>query len=486
MFFTGDNSGCMFYRSVSERFLHRAFRPRTARRQRDKPTYRAVPRRPATAVRIRFGRFEPPVGVDDAHLLPTAVEHQFPQQGRSMAVAEHDAAPEHLLPEPVGTGADKSPQKGIGRRERTPQTPRLGEIPRRPSVEPVQFLPDAKYGSMEHVAAVGLDIGTQKGDAAEDVYQFRLIGVERQRRVVAQETPDGGDEREQVTGVVVHDVEVVHIAAVVLQTQPLFHIVVEIVQVEVAEKLRSQVADRQPASFGRTGEAFGSGQPAEQLGGAPIDASVQRGAMDDLSGKIAHDTETVGSVVPAAGLRVGLPSDPAQQPLRLGVQDVPADAHEVAADVELEHITGFRVVLRAGAYVVFEPFDPGADALVLAAGVAVVDQDAFEIRREVLVDVVVHHTFAEVRRDDLAGNRLGDDETRRGSRDVFAPENGGRQFGEQLLASELEAEAVAGRALMPAGQTIGPQQVGVEFVICFVLQWHGSKKNPDTGQWRIP
>ena len=403
-----------------------------------------------------------------------------------MAVAEHDAAPEHLLPEPVGTGADKSPQKGIGRRERTPQTPRLGEIPRRPSVEPVQLLPDAEHGSMEHVAAVGLDIGTQKGDAAEDVCQFRLIGVERQRRVVAQETPDGGDEREQVTGVVVHDVEVVHIAAVVLQTQPLFHIMVEIVQVEVAEKLRSQVADRQPASFGRTGEAFGSGQPAEQLGVAPIDASVQRVAMDDLSGKIAHDTETVGSVVPAAGLRVGLPSDPAQQPLRLGVQDVPVDAHEVAADVELEHITGFRVVLRAGAYVVFEPFDPGADALVLAAGVAVVDQDAFEIRREVLVDVVVHHTLAEVRRDDLAGNRLGDDETRRGSRDVFAPENGGRQFGEQLLAPELEAEAVVGRALMPAGQTIGPQQVGVEFVICFVLQWHGSKKNPDTGQWRIP
>ena len=135
---------------------------------------------------------------------------------------------------------------------------------------------------------------------------------------------------------------------------------------------------------------------------------------------------------------------------------------------------------------VFEPFDPGADALVLAAGVAVVDQDAFEIRREVLVDVVVHHTFAEVRRDDLAGNRLGDDETRRGSRDVFAPENGGRQFGEQLLAPELEAEAVVGRALMPAGQTVGPQQVGVEFVICFILQWHGSKKNPDTGQWRIP
>jgi hypothetical protein len=58
---------------------------------------------------------------------------------------------------------------------------------------------------------------------------------------------NAGDTREQVFFVLMDEHEIIHIPAVAANTQIPFHKMVEIVQIDVCEKLRGEIADGQTA-----------------------------------------------------------------------------------------------------------------------------------------------------------------------------------------------------------------------------------------------
>lgn len=71
--------------------------------------------------------------------------------------------------------------------------------------------------------------------------------MKRQMQLLAQKIADHGNQRFQITGILVHDIKIIHITAVMTHFQLPFHPLVEAIHVDIAEQLRSQIADGKTA-----------------------------------------------------------------------------------------------------------------------------------------------------------------------------------------------------------------------------------------------
>lgn len=90
--------------------------------------------------------------------------------------------------------------------------------------------------------------------------QYDFIGVQCQMQFLAQEATDMRHKPPQIIRVGMNDIEIIHITAVIPASQFPFDKIVEYAEINIAEKLRSEVSDRQPMPFRGIKQAFRTGQ----------------------------------------------------------------------------------------------------------------------------------------------------------------------------------------------------------------------------------
>lgn len=95
---------------------------------------------------------------------------------------------------------------------------------------------------MARIDPSGLDIAADEQYAPVGALQVNFTGMKRQMQLLAQKIADHGNQRFQITGILVHDIKIIHITAVMTHFQLPFHPLVEAIHVDIAEQLRSQIA----------------------------------------------------------------------------------------------------------------------------------------------------------------------------------------------------------------------------------------------------
>src|SRR3712207_2962066 len=152
------------------------------------------------------------------------------------------------------------------------------------------------------------------------------------------------------------------------------------------------------------------------------------------------------------------------QPICLVEQYPAVYVHEVALDVELQHMTLPDAVLRARSDVVFQTVYAEVRPLALAARIAVVNEQPLQKRVHIAVYVMVHHAVAEIRRHYLAHHRLAHHEAHTGADDIRAVEYAPREFVEFFLETQFEAHPSRRVLLVPRGILVSTQQVDIKFM----------------------
>lgn len=182
-------------------------------------------------------------------------------------------------------------------------------------------------------AMMGIYDHAEKLHASGIVLEVYLLGMKFETEVSLQKVADSWNHREEELFVTVNEIKVIDIAAVVLNaTVPLYPLV-ENIEIDVAEKLRREVAD------GDSAAVIGIEQALVPRKGVPSSKATLDPAVDDW---FAIDNQTAQPhcrVSKRKILRRGRVND--------AEQTRTVDVHEVAADVELQDVAVFRVVARA-------------------------------------------------------------------------------------------------------------------------------------------
>lgn len=111
----------------------------------------------------------------------------------------------------------------------------------------IEHLPETADHTMARIDPSGLDIAADEQYAPVGALQVNFTGMKRQMQLLAQKIADHGNQRFQITGILVHDIKIIHITAVMTHFQLPFHPLVEAIHVDIAEQLRSQIADGKTA-----------------------------------------------------------------------------------------------------------------------------------------------------------------------------------------------------------------------------------------------
>ena len=216
-------------------------------------------------------------------------------------------------------------------------------------------------------------------------------------------------------------IEVVHITAIMSAFQLALHELVKDIEIDIAEQLRSQVADGQAAAFRRVEQTFVERQPFP-IRLLPLHPATYSWIKQDNGlGKILDEIH-IHHILPlfrpmtrhpmAGHLVDGGKAD--------SKQTLPIDMHEIATDVHLHHITGYGIILAFLPDMLLKPFYAIVRATSLDATVAVVDESALIHQVCVVVIEVMNDTVSKVGGKYLAFFGVGDDETGRGQRLVGA------------------------------------------------------------------
>ena len=205
------------------------------------------------------------------------------------------------------------------------------------------------------------------------------------------------------------------------------------------------------------------GVPVEQR--TPPLAVSSRVLQDDYLRQPLHEGH-VHTVCPAA--TAPLPHPVRRHAAQLAQCDAEqaaaVDVHEVATDVHLQYVARLRVVLALASYVALQAGDAVVRATVLDAAVRVLDEGALQHHVDVIVVEVVYDAVAELRGEDLAALRVGDDEAGGLAGAVGALPQLVAQCLQLCLGMALEAQLVRLLPLMAAGIEVGQVQVGQQLL----------------------
>ena len=247
------------------------------------------------------------------------------------------------------------------------------------------------------------DNATQEIDALSAALQYRLVGVNRESEALQQESID----RLPMTGegfrIVGQDYEVIDVAQVALDFEAVFDELVEFVEVNVGKELAGQTADGESDTGLAVKQGFVRRNAAEQR---PVAAShrrwVGRRLPDDGRGNLV---ELLPVLVAHRQARQCVAPE--------AEQHLPVDAGKERADVEFAVPAVSRL-----AHEVLQAPDGGVRALVLAVGVAVVDEafvpPGFDMADEPLMD----ETVDKGGREDFAQLGIGDGKNGEGLRGI--------------------------------------------------------------------
>ena len=288
--------------------------------------------------------------------------------------------------------------------------------------------------------------------------------MQRKSQFVLEKVPDDGYQSQQAKPVVADYEEIVHIAAVVSFAQRALDEIVQLGKVDVAEQLRSQVADRQPAPFRRVKQAFRGRQPFPLAASTPDVTVVRRIVENDFARQVADQT-VVEQLLPRLAVPGRSSREARERVHKHPVELPPVDIHEIAPNVELEHVALPAKVVRARADVPLQPPDAVKGPHALAAGVAVGDKGALEHRRYIVEQQVMHYPVAEVGGENLALDRDVGNEAHAAPHPIASLVDLAVELDEILLEVHFEAELAISVPLVAPGIVIGGENVRQQFFV---------------------
>ena len=125
-----------------------------------------------------------------------------------------------------------------------------------PPFHPAHGKSQCPHRPLHRIVAVRFEACTQKRHSVRMSLQHDFIRMQRQMQFVVQKIAQQGDQTFQADSARIDNEKIVHIPPVMFAPQGTFDEVVESIQVDIAEKLRSQIADRKSYARRRFQQTF--------------------------------------------------------------------------------------------------------------------------------------------------------------------------------------------------------------------------------------
>ncbi len=213
--------------------------------------------------------------------------------------------------------------------------------------------------------------------------------------------PDKGNASLQVFLIGMNKNNIVNISSVITYRQVALYKMIEFIQIDIAEKLRCEIADGQTTIFVRMEQTFCFRQ------------------LIPVAFLSFYDTICCGVVKYCFFDKLKDKRQAAANPVLLPSQfsfyflekhDL-IHRHEISLDVELEDVTIFGIILRTGTDEVIYSLNAVMCAFSFAAAITVIDKGFFKYAGDAIVNVMMHHPVFEIRCEYFTLHRFVDDET---------------------------------------------------------------------------
>jgi len=166
-----------------------------------------------------------------------------------------------------------------------------------------------------------------------------------QLQIFRQVTADFGDNPFQEITIRMDNKKIIDIAPVILATQSMFDVMIEIIEINVAEQLRGQIADGQSATRRRMEQALGRRQSVPVGWLAAHDAAFD-GIMEDNDFQQINDGVKIERLIPRPiGIGQSIPEF-LQCPDHFFIKQLPVNRHEIAFDVKFQDIGALAIITR--------------------------------------------------------------------------------------------------------------------------------------------
>lgn len=309
-----------------------------------------------------------------------------------------------------------------------------------------------------YVAPMGLDKGPQESYTVVIRPEDNLIGMKRQVQLPFEKVLQARDHPFEVIAAVVHDVKIIDITSVVLTSQGAFDKLVEAVQKNIAEQLRSNVANGQPHIVRSVEQTLRRRQPLPIRRRSQHGTVLRRIAIEDNLNQIV-DQPAVESLRPKPPIVGRLVPTRIDALLKYPLHNLAVDTHEVSAQVELEDMGRQCIVARTTPHVMLEAFDPDENPLANPAGVTVINHARVEHGRNIVIEQPAYYAVGKRRSKNLAFHRHVGNEAYRLRGNILPSIYALTQIDEVTLEVELETELTTRITFVLPRVEVGPKEV---------------------------
>jgi hypothetical protein len=246
--------------------------------------------------------------------------------------------------------------------------------------------------AIENITAVGQNIRTQKSHSLSVMLQINLIRMQNKLIPATQILTYHRYYLRQPFTTFMNENHIVNVATVVLHAKLILHKMVEIVQINITEKLRRQITYRQAAILTGIKKTLTAGKIAPVATPAAYLAILSRVVENNYLQKILHKL-----VIKPTLLLMLL-----QNRHHLFTQKPTVHTHKIALNIKLQNITIPRVVGRTSANKLISPLHTVERTLTLATTVSVIYKMPFKNRNYIITQKMVDDSIAEIRCKNLA------------------------------------------------------------------------------------
>lgn len=262
------------------------------------------------------------------------------------------------------------------------------------------------------IASVRSYIRPQKCRPFGVMLQYDLVGMQRQVQFDTQKFTQPRNKFAQIIATGVDDIEIVDITPVMPAPQHAFYELIQLVEIDVAEQLRGQVADRKSDARRCFQQAFRRRQPVPIRQRADYPTVLHRVAEQRRANQ-EIDQLHVEMLYPAGPAFIAFAERAANNIVKYPF----VDTHEIASQIEFEYVCRSRVIVRTTADVMFETLNAFERTFLLTARVTVEDHTPFEQWGEIVEQQMMHYSVPKGRGENFALDRpiRNEADTRRGS-----------------------------------------------------------------------
>ena len=288
--------------------------------------------------------------------------------------------------------------------------------------------------------------------------QHDFIRMQGQMQFRSEKIPQAGNQSPQIIPVGVHDVKIIHITPVVAAAQLPFDILIEFVQINIAEKLRSKITDRKPALIRCIKQTFRTGKSLPQTPVTQKETITSRIVENDLARQVT-DQIVIEQLFPsfASGSRTsGIAVETHAEHIE---EFASVDIHEITPNVQFEQIAGAAEIIRTRPNMGFQPSNAVKRTFVLTTRITVGDERTFEHRSDVIEQQMMHDAIAEIRSENLPLDRNLGDEAHTAPHPITPFGDFVIQRDEIFFEPHFEMKLAPGIAFIAAGIVIGTENI---------------------------